>query len=124
MAKFLENGNCGYVLRPDFMFTDGFAPSDPSSSSAAAVEPITLVVRVIAARHLSRGGGPGGGFGGRSVVAARGLISPFVEVEVVGAAPFDCARFKTKTISDNGLCPLWDEVFNFRVQIPELAFLR
>ncbi len=67
--------------------------------------------RVLCARHLSRG---------RS---GRGLVSPFVEVEVCGA-PQDCARFKTKTISDNGLCPVWDEVFNFRVQVPELAFLR
>ncbi len=74
---------------------------------------------MLAARHLSRGGG-----GGRSSsVRGGGGVSPFVEVEVSGA-PYDCARFRTKTVSDNGLCPVWDEVFNFRVLCPELALLR
>ena len=67
---------------------------------------------MLCARHLSRGKSGG-----------RGPVSPFVEVEVVGA-PYDSAKYKTKTIADNGLCPVWDEVFNFRVQNPDLALLR
>ena len=53
------------------------------------------------ARHLSRG------------KSGRGLLSPFVEVEVLGAE-YDNAKAKTKTISDNGFNPFWDEPFEFR----------
>ncbi len=45
VARFLENGNCGYVLRPDFMFRDGFVPTDAATLEGSNVEPITLVIR-------------------------------------------------------------------------------
>ena len=31
-GRFLENGNCGYVLRPECMFKDGFAPTSSSGA--------------------------------------------------------------------------------------------
>lgn len=68
-AKFKENGNCGYVLRPDFMFQDGFNPYD--KKTLGRVQGLTVQLRVIGARHLSKSG--------------RGTASPFVEVEVLGA---------------------------------------
>jgi len=45
-GKFLENGNCGYILRPDFMFdeTDSFSIHDKNSLKRS--EAITLTVRV------------------------------------------------------------------------------
>ena len=55
--------------------------------------------------------------------SGRGMISPFVEVEILGAQ-YDAAKFKTKTISDNGFNPYWSECFDFKVQAPELALLR
>ncbi len=99
------------MLRPDFMFREGFVPTDASTLEGSNVDPLSLVIRVLGARHLSRG------------KSGRGIVSPFVEVEVCGA-PYDCAKYKTKTISDNGLCPVWDEMFNFRILNPDLAFLR
>eukprot|EP00095_Tigriopus_kingsejongensis_P002053 maker-scaffold254_size236139-snap-gene-1.12 protein:Tk02053 transcript:maker-scaffold254_size236139-snap-gene-1.12-mRNA-1 annotation:"1-phosphatidylinositol -bisphosphate phosphodiesterase gamma-1" len=107
-AKFMQNGNCGYVLRPEFMFKEDFSPQDPSSLSNR--DPKLLGIRILAARHLSRKSG-------------RGMISPFVEVELCGA-DYDNAKFKTKTISDNGFNPFWNESFDFRVVNPELALLR
>ena len=64
--------------------------------------PVYLSIRILGARHLSRGGKGG-----------RGLLSPFVEVEVLGAE-YDNAKAKTKTIPDNGFNPFWDEPFEFR----------
>ena len=32
-GRFLENGNCGYVLRPECMFKDGFAPTSSSGGA-------------------------------------------------------------------------------------------
>ena len=30
----MENGNCGYVLRPECMFKDGFAPNGSADAVA------------------------------------------------------------------------------------------
>lgn len=81
-AKFRDNGNCGYLLRPEFMFRDEFDPYD--KNTLVGVEPLTISIRVIGTRHLSRLG--------------RGTASPFVEVEIVGTE-FDAGnKLKTKPI--------------------------
>ncbi|KAF8790535.1 1-phosphatidylinositol 4 like protein [Argiope bruennichi] len=51
-ARFLQNGKCGYVLRPKCMFDDNFDPYD--RSTLQDVEPLTLTVQIIAARHLMK----------------------------------------------------------------------
>jgi hypothetical protein len=51
------------------------------------------------------------------------MVSPFVEVEICGA-DYDNAKFKTKTISDNGFNPVWDEFFDFTCKNPDLAMIR
>jgi phosphatidylinositol phospholipase C, gamma-1 len=84
-AKFKENGGCGYILRPEFMFHDSFNPSD--KRTLVNVRPITVHLRVIGARNLSKSG--------------RGTASPFVEVELLGA-DYDCGvKLVTKTICNN-----------------------
>merc|ERR1712200_324373 len=51
-AKFLDNGKCGFLLRPQFMFKDEYLPSDPGAPGIANVAALDLTVRVMAARHL------------------------------------------------------------------------
>jgi len=51
------------------------------------------------------------------------MVSPFVEVEICGA-DYDNTKFKTKTISDNGFNPVWDEFFDFTCKNPDLALIR
>ena len=51
------------------------------------------------------------------------MVSPFVEVELCGCE-YDAAKFKTKTLSDNGFNPVWDETVELVVQNPDLALLR
>lgn len=81
-GKFKENGGCGFVLRPEFMFTDGFNPYD--KMTLAGVGSLTVLLRVIGARHLCKSG--------------RGTASPFVEVEVIGAEYDSGIKLVTKTI--------------------------
>jgi phosphatidylinositol phospholipase C gamma-1 len=123
-AKFLDNGQCGFLLRPQFMFKDGeldwcpgevqrppspeYLPSDPGAPGVAGVAAMDLSVRVIAGRHIMK---------------TRGIASPFVEVEVIGA-DYDCVKHKTKVVQDNGFNPVWDESFNLRILNPDLAMLR
>jgi phosphatidylinositol phospholipase C gamma-1 len=93
------------------MFADGYLPTDPDCLLRLGVQPLDLRVRVIGARHL---------LGARN---RRGLVSPFVEVEVVGA-DYDHVRHRTKVIPDNGLNPVWDEAFAIKILNPAMALIR
>lgn len=81
-SKFRLNGNCGYVLRPDFLLRPDYEPTDPTS--LAGVDPVSVAIQVIAARHLTRSG--------------RSTTSPFVDVEVLGADYDTGIKLTTKTI--------------------------
>jgi len=116
-AKFMDNGGCGYLLRPEIMFQDGYSPSDSAApADHGSVTPLELSVRVIAARHLYR-------YGKEGVSHRRGLVSPSVEVELIGAE-YDNVKQRTRTIRDNGLNPVWDEEFHLVILNPALALLR
>ncbi len=43
-GKFLQNGRCGYVLKPSFMFHEDFNPND--SNSISGEESRVLVIKV------------------------------------------------------------------------------
>ncbi|XP_023227625.1 1-phosphatidylinositol 4,5-bisphosphate phosphodiesterase gamma-1-like [Centruroides sculpturatus] len=107
-GKFLQNGRCGFVLRPNFMFDEKYNPHD--RTSLCNIDPISLSIKIIAARHLMKSG--------------RGIISPFVEVEVVGSDP-EPNKYKTGIIRDNGLNPCWkNETFDVYVANPQVSLLR
>ncbi|XP_074617747.1 1-phosphatidylinositol 4,5-bisphosphate phosphodiesterase gamma-1-like [Acropora palmata] len=108
-GKFLDNGRCGYVLQPECLRHDSFEIYKRDAAGLAGVEPLTLTLTIIAARHLNKSG--------------RGIASPFVEVEIVGA-PYDNTKFKTETKADNGLNPVWWVKFDVDVINPPLAYLR
>ncbi|ODM93674.1 1-phosphatidylinositol 4,5-bisphosphate phosphodiesterase gamma-1, partial [Orchesella cincta] len=121
-GKFRQNGNCGYVLKPDFMISETQDQSklqfDPTNLSGNETCSISLHVQIISARHLEKEG--------------CGPISPLVEIEVVGVDA-DCRKFKTQTIVDtikplvivdNGLNPCWNQSFSIPIQCPELALVQ
>ncbi|KAK3086130.1 hypothetical protein FSP39_013958 [Pinctada imbricata] len=107
-GRFLMNGRCGYVLKPDILRNKDFNPYD--KRSLREMEPLTLSVTIIGARHLVKSG--------------RGIASPFVEIEIVGIDD-DITKNKTTTISDNGLNPIWKDQNNlvFDLLCPELALI-
>lgn len=82
-GKFMLNGNCGYVLKPDCMLREGF---DSQDSDTLNVETKCKLVslRIIGARHLGRSG--------------RSTTSPSVEVEILGADFDSGIKLTTKTI--------------------------
>lgn len=85
-AKFKENGNCGYILKPEFMFRDDFNPYD--KNCLYGVESLKFILKVIGARHLIRSG--------------RGIASPFVEIEIIGADFDSGTKLTTRTIRKHG----------------------
>ncbi|CAB4012366.1 1-phosphatidylinositol 4,5-bisphosphate phosphodiesterase gamma-1-like isoform X2, partial [Paramuricea clavata] len=106
-GKFLDNGYCGYVLKPDCTRLNEFDPFDKNVLSD--VTPWVINLTFIGARHLPKVG--------------RGISSPFVEVEVIGAH-YDNYKYKTGTRSDNGLNPVWSDSIELDVFCPPMAYIR
>ncbi|KAL4655315.1 1-phosphatidylinositol 4,5-bisphosphate phosphodiesterase gamma-1-like [Arapaima gigas] len=107
-ALFMLNGRSGYVLQPAIMRDENFDPYD--RNSLRGVEPMTLNIEVLGARHLPKHG--------------RGIVCPLIEIEVCGAE-YDSAKQKTDSEADNGLNPTWPKKpFRFTVCNPDFAFLR
>lgn len=80
-AKFMDNGGCGYLLKPDFLFRPDFDPNDTYTIGA---DPKLISITVIGARHLCKSG--------------RNITSPLVEVEIAGALYDSGVKLKTKAI--------------------------
>lgn len=84
-AKFMDNGACGYLLKPEFLFRNDFNPND---TYTIGVDPKLISIKIIGARHLCKSG--------------RNITSPLVEVEVVGALYDSGVKLKTKAV-----CKCW-----------------
>ena len=100
-GKFRENGNSGYVLKPQWMM-------NPSAVKTPAVK---LTVLIMSATQLPKPGG----------VLKGEIIDPFVVVEVHAGNTVQDKR--TRTINDNGFNPTWNEVFTFEVANPDISML-
>lgn len=109
-GKFEYNGNCGYLLKPDFMrrrdrVFDPFAESPVDGVIAAQCS-----VRVLSGQFLS-----------------DRKVGTYVEVDMYGL-PTDTIRkeFRTRMVPNNGLNPVYnEEPFVFRkVVLPDLAVIR
>ncbi|CAG7731779.1 unnamed protein product [Allacma fusca] len=109
-GKFRDNGSCGYVLKPEFMFTKDFDPNNVKLLNKLNIQRINLTLTVIAARNLTKPGN-------------KAVIGPFVELEIIGA-DFDCLKQRTRQNAEFGLSPVWNEKFSFSVLNPDLALIR
>ncbi|XP_011187776.2 1-phosphatidylinositol 4,5-bisphosphate phosphodiesterase gamma-1 [Zeugodacus cucurbitae] len=105
-AKFRDNGNCGYLLKPKFMQSDSFDPNNMLAISS--LEERFVTIRIIAGRHLFRGGKSN---------------NPLVTVEICGASFDTGVKHRTK-VSENGFNPFWNESCKFTVRNPHFALLR
>uniref|UniRef100_H2USZ3 Phosphoinositide phospholipase C n=1 Tax=Takifugu rubripes TaxID=31033 RepID=H2USZ3_TAKRU len=113
-GRFSQNGGCGYVLRPAVMRDEVSYFSAHTQGCVPGVPPQTLRIKVISAHNLPKPIGS----------AAKGeVIDPYVVLELHGV-PADCAEQRTRTAAQNQDDPLFDETFEFQVNMPELALLR
>lgn len=109
-GKFEYNGNCGYLLKPDFMRRSDRSFDPFAESPVDGVIAAQCAVQVIAGQFLS-----------------DKKVSTYVEVDMYGL-PTDTIRkeFRTRMVPGNGLNPVYnEEPFLFRkVVLPDLAVLR
>uniref|UniRef100_A0A8C6WLS2 Phosphoinositide phospholipase C n=1 Tax=Neogobius melanostomus TaxID=47308 RepID=A0A8C6WLS2_9GOBI len=113
-AWFRQNGNCGYVLRPAIMRQEVSYFSGDTRDSVPGVSPQLLHIKVISGQNLPKPKGSG---------AKGDVVDPYVFVEVHGI-PADCAERRTRTVTQNGDNPIFDESFEFQINLPELAMVR
>ncbi len=108
-GKFLENNNCGYVLKPAALREAGaaFHPVDGPFPT-----PQTLTLTIISGQQLPK---PGGNRKGE-------VIDPYVTVQVCGV-PADQKTETSQVVEDNGFNPYWGQTFSFPLQSPDHALL-
>ncbi|TNN33903.1 Inactive phospholipase C-like protein 2 [Liparis tanakae] len=111
---FRQNGNCGYVLRPAIMREHVSYFSANTKDSVPGVSPQLLHIKIISGQNFPKPKGSG---------AKGDVVDPYVYVEIHGI-PADCAEQRTKTVNQNGDNPLFDESFEFQINLPELAMVR
>ncbi|XP_073502628.1 inactive phospholipase C-like protein 1 isoform X1 [Phyllobates terribilis] len=111
---FLQNGGCGYILRPSIMRDQVSYFSANTKGVVPGVSPQVLHIKIISGQNFPKPKG----------ACAKGdVIDPYVCIEIHGI-PADCAEQRTKTMQQNGDNPIFDESFEFQVNLPELAMVR
>ncbi len=112
-ALFNDNGQCGYILKPSILrdVSLGFNPNDTTTMKNKCL----LKLKIISGQNLAAGQDDKKLF--------KDIIDPYVQINIFGV-PADRLEERTKTVDDNGYNPLWNEDFEFRVNCPELAFVK
>jgi hypothetical protein len=110
-GKFLDNGGCGYVLKPRYL-TDAYETEyNPLKPELNLDEPQTLTLTIISAQFLAR-----------SAQSKSDVPDPYVTVSIHGL-PCDQQLQKTQVIENNGLDPIWNEKFTFQIRYPQMALI-
>ncbi|NWU02652.1 PLCZ1 phosphodiesterase, partial [Urocynchramus pylzowi] len=109
-GKFLDNGACGYVLKPEFL-RDRNTTFTPRNVGAYS-KPMSLSIRLISGHQLPP-----------SAMSKTNKADPMVQIEIYGV-PEDQTRKRSSVVKSNALSPKWNETFSFNIQVPELAMIR
>jgi len=116
-GKFLDNGSCGYVLKPNYIIDiqkSKFNPFDYliKPSKDFVEYPQRLIITIISAQFLSR-----------SSETTDDIPDPYVVISTHGIL-CDQQIHKTKFIENNGFNPVWNEIFQFDIHFPQMCLVR
>ena len=112
LARFQQNGNCGYVLKPDcirYPETYSFDPLNVKDYNKG----VKLTVTVITGQQLPKP---------KSELKGE-VVDPFVRIDIYGIDD-DRQTKETQWIKDNGFNPRWDETLVFYLKMPQVAMIR
>uniref|UniRef100_A0A8C6WY14 Phosphoinositide phospholipase C n=1 Tax=Neogobius melanostomus TaxID=47308 RepID=A0A8C6WY14_9GOBI len=112
-GRFLQNGRCGYVLKPSFMCNPNSEFNPENTGGGPGHVPTQLTIRIISAQQLPK----------INTEKASSIVDPQVWVEIHGV-DIDNAKNKTQRIDNNGFNPRWDCTLSFQLQVPDLALVR
>mmetsp|Transcript_30638 Transcript_30638/g.70142 ORF Transcript_30638/g.70142 Transcript_30638/m.70142 type:complete len:845 (-) Transcript_30638:341-2875(-) len=104
-GRFRENGNCGYVLKPDVLI----------ARDEDDIVPVKLRIQVLWGSLIPK----------RSRRDKCNAVDPFVKVSVYdGVQGQNVQSFKTQSVLNNGLNPVWNnEIMEFVISNPEIAVI-
>ena len=111
---FSQNGNCGYVIKPAFLRERFCLFNARRKDSLPNIDPLCLRLKIISAQQLPRP---------RGASSKASSIDPYITVQMCGVSA-DSAEVRTRTITNEGSSPMFDESFEFTITVPELAMLR
>ncbi|XP_043082402.1 1-phosphatidylinositol 4,5-bisphosphate phosphodiesterase delta-1a isoform X2 [Puntigrus tetrazona] len=112
-ARFLPNGKCGYILKPEFQ-RDPASKFDPKNLSVGPwLKKKEFHIMIISAQQLPK----------INKDKQSSIVDPQVRVEIYGV-PADQASKQTHHIDNNGFNPMWNTKFQFTIHVPELALVR
>uniref|UniRef100_A0AAQ4PLR4 Phosphoinositide phospholipase C n=1 Tax=Gasterosteus aculeatus aculeatus TaxID=481459 RepID=A0AAQ4PLR4_GASAC len=112
-GRFLQNGQCGYALKPPFMCEPHTTFNPENVGGGVGHAPVLLSVQVISAQQLPK----------PEWDKPTSIVDPQVWVEIHGV-PIDNNKKRTPHVDNNGFNPRWDCTFNFTVHVPDLALVR
>uniref|UniRef100_A0A668AYJ1 Phosphoinositide phospholipase C n=1 Tax=Myripristis murdjan TaxID=586833 RepID=A0A668AYJ1_9TELE len=112
-GRFLQNGMCGYILKPPFMCQPDTTFNPENVGGGPGHKPVLFTVRIISAQQLPK----------PEWEKPSSIVDPQVWVEIHGV-PIDNNKKKTHRIDNNGFNPRWDCTFNFTIHVPDLALVR
>lgn len=119
-GKFLDNGGCGYVLKPSYL-TDidktFFNPLNYLTKSYLSKDklldhPHRLIITIISGQFLPR-----------ADESSTDIPDPYVVLSTHGI-PCDQQSYRTKTVDNNGFDPEWNETFQFDIYFPQMCLMR
>ncbi|KAK1807005.1 hypothetical protein P4O66_004836, partial [Electrophorus voltai] len=131
-GRFLPNGKCGYILKPDFMRIPDFNFDACNLTSGRWLRKKNLHIMIyMAEKRLKLKNVPAVP---SQVISAQQLpklnkdkvssiVDPFVRVEIHGVTA-DKSSAQTAHINNNGFNPMWNKTFVFAINVPELAIVR
>ena len=142
-GKFMDNGGCGYLLKPPFlreidamrrwwgMHADCFGhrrEADAPSAAEIAAQETHITLTIISGQQIPKPRGD-----------AKGeVIDPYVTVQMHGIKSDATKALKTAVVDNNGFNPVWASIkeareasvkgshstFSFSLRAPELALLK
>lgn len=111
-GKFRDNAFCGYVLKPSFLRSNQSKFNPKSIQDGEWWTPKKLNIMVISGQQLPK-----------LNKKKSSIVDPFVSVEILGVAR-DNDKKQTKVRDNNGFNPMWNEHFEFEIDVPALAMVR
>ncbi|XP_008110417.1 1-phosphatidylinositol 4,5-bisphosphate phosphodiesterase delta-1 isoform X4 [Anolis carolinensis] len=111
-GRFQDNGFCGYVLKPEFLRDPQSEFNPKAITKGPWWTPKKLKVKIISGQQLPKVN--------KNI---NSIVDPRVIVEIHGVQK-DNDKKQTKVINNNGFKPTWDETFEFKVHVPQLALVR
>jgi len=109
-GKFMDNGRCGYILKPKFLREEKIAFNPHSKFKPVK----TMILTVISAFQLPK-------VAGKEKNQNGVVIDPYVKIKIRGIPADEGKSQKTKVIKNNGFNPHWNAEFKFPLCYPDLA---